>query len=79
MVINTENGLLIESAGLSEELAEQLELMAAPENAWSVTKDERGRLRWESSAGIRSIQPARSFNQRIGDFFFQFLPIESQL
>jgi putative cardiolipin synthase len=77
--INTENGLYIESADLAEELARQFDMMMAPENAWRVYLNEDNRLRWESSSGTASRQPARSFGQRIADFFFRLLPIESQL
>jgi len=77
--INTENGLYIESAGLAEELANQFDIMMAPENAWRVYLNSENHLRWESSAGIVSRQPARSFGQRIADFFFRLIPIESQL
>jgi putative cardiolipin synthase len=79
MAINTENGLLIESRGLAEELGGQIDAMSSSENAWSVTRDPGGRLRWTSSTGTQSVQPARGFGQRIADFFYQFLPIESQL
>ena len=77
--INTENGLYIESAGLCAELAEQFDTLISPENAWQVTVDEENRLRWESDTGTVTTQPARSFGQRIADFFFRLLPIESQL
>jgi putative cardiolipin synthase len=77
--INTENGLYIESQRLCEELADQLDGLMAPENAWRVSIDEGDQLRWESSTGVVSIQPARSFWQRVADFFFRLLPIESQL
>jgi putative cardiolipin synthase len=53
--------------------------MMAPENAWRVYLNEDNQLRWESSSGTVSSQPARSFGQRIADFFFRLLPIESQL
>ncbi len=79
IILNTENGLLIDSPGLSKELAARIDDWSTPENAWQVTVDDRKRLRWESSEGTVTIQPARSFGQRISDFFFQFLPIESQL
>ncbi len=36
-------------------------------------------LYWQSSEGIVRSQPARSFSQRIADFFFRLLPVESQL
>jgi putative cardiolipin synthase len=77
--INTENGLYIESSGLGKELARQFDIMMAPENAWRVYLNEDNQLRWESSSGTVSSQPARSFGQRIADFFFRLLPIESQL
>lgn len=77
--INTENGLYIESAGLCTELAEQFDTLMSPENAWQVTVGEENRLRWESDTGTVTTQPARSFGQRIADFFFRLLPIESQL
>lgn len=77
--INTENGLYIESSDLARELATQFDIMMAPENAWRVYLNEDNQLRWESSSGTVSSQPARSFGQRIADFFFRLLPIESQL
>ncbi|MFC1859562.1 phospholipase D-like domain-containing protein [Thermodesulfobacteriota bacterium] len=77
--INTENGLYIESSELCGELADQFDGLMTPENAWRVTVNEKNQLSWESSAGIVYMQPARSFWQRIADFFFRLLPIESQL
>lgn len=77
--INTENGLYIQSPGLCGQLAEQFDVLTAPENAWRVYIDENDRLRWKSGSGDVSMQPARSFWQRITDFFFRLLPIESQL
>jgi putative cardiolipin synthase len=77
--INTENGLYIESKGLCGQLAEQFDTLMSPENAWRVYLNEDKQLRWESSSGTVSIQPARSFWQRISDFFWRLLPIESQL
>jgi hypothetical protein len=53
--------------------------MMAPENAWHVHRTEEGHLRWKSNLGKVAIQPARSFGQRVADFFFRFIPIESQL
>jgi len=77
--INTENGLYIESKGLCGQLAGQFDTLMSPENAWRVYLNEDNQLRWESSSGTVSIQPARSFWQRISDFFWRLLPIESQL
>jgi len=80
MEINTENGLYIESAELAQELAEKIDALMLPENAWQVHLDkEKQTLYWQSDQGTVTMQPARSFIQRIADFFFRWLPIESQL
>ena len=77
--INTENGLYIESPELAEELAMKFERLMQPENAWRVQLDDEQYLYWTSSKGTVHSQPARHFFQRIADFFYRLLPIESQL
>jgi hypothetical protein len=53
--------------------------MMAPENAWRVYLTDDSRLRWTSAEGVRSSPPARGFWQRLGDFFYRWLPIEGQI
>ena len=77
--INTENGLYIESPSLAAEMAYKFDVMTHPDNAWRVEMDEGRALQWTSTAGTVYRQPARSFMQRIADFFYRLLPIESQL
>jgi len=77
--LNTENGLYIESPDLCGELAGQFDEMLSPELAWRVYLNEDDQLRWESSTGTRSTQPARGAGQRISDFFLRLIPMESQL
>ena len=48
-----------------------------PGNAWEVTGGKH--LRWTSGDEVRKRVPARSGWQRVGDFFYRWLPIESQL
>lgn len=79
VVINTENGIYFESSALGKDLATRFDIMMLPENAWRVFIDKNDELRWESSEGIVTRQPARTWGQRITDFFFGLLPIESQL
>ena len=79
VVINTENGLLIESPGLSSELATLIDRLTTPENSWSVTIDHKGRLLWKNSDDSSRTQPARNAGQRLWDAFVGVLPIESQL
>ena len=77
--INTENGLLIHSSSFCSELADLLETFMAPESAWRVIVDNNGKLQWTSARGTVDKAPARSFSQRLGDFFFRWLPLENQL
>jgi len=79
VVINTENGMLIDSPDLADELATFVDQLMSPENSWQVYLDEQKRMRWKSSEGVVSRQPARKFSQRIADFIFRLMPIESQL
>ncbi|VGO21463.1 phospholipase D family protein [Pontiella sulfatireligans] len=77
--INTEHLLLINSPELATQLFGDFETMISPENAWAVTLNEKGKLRWTSSDDERTNQPARGFGQRCADFIYRWLPIEGQL
>lgn len=77
--INTEHMLVIDSPDLAKQLLADFETMIAPENAWTVTLNEKGNLRWTSRDEVRKRQPARSFGQRWTDFFWRLMPVESQL
>ncbi len=77
--INTEHMLLIDSAELAAQLLGDFERMIAPGNAWTVTRNEKGKLRWTSGEDVRKYQPARGFGQRCSDFFWRLIPVESQL
>lgn len=77
--INTENGLHIESPEFCGDLAEHHDALMHPDNTWRLYLDRHDRIAWRSSAGIAAVQPARNVWQRVVDFFFRLLPIESQL
>lgn len=77
--INTEDILAIDSPVLTNQLIEEATRMAKPENAWAVTLNDKNKLRWEADGEVRKHQPARSFGQRCTDWFFRWMPIESQL
>ena len=77
--INTEHMLLIDSADLAGQLLGDFETMTAPKNAWAVTLNEKGKLRWTSGDEVRKHQPARGFGQRCSDFFWRLMPVEGQL
>jgi putative cardiolipin synthase len=78
--INTENGLLITSTPLAEEVAQLIERAMLPENAWKLEyRGKRRSVKWHSALGSHTRERARSVWQRIGVFFYGLLPIEKQL
>ncbi len=77
--INTENGLYIQSDALCGKIAREFDALMDPDNSWHVYVDQNNYLNWNSTSGTVLIQPARSFWQRISDFFYRLLPIEKQL
>ncbi len=79
IVINSENGLLIDSVELAGELADFIEYLTAPENAYGVTINKKNRLQWKSSERTLEAQPARGVMQGFTDLFGGWLPIENQL
>lgn len=76
--INTEMGVLIDSASLGEELAELMIEDMDPANAWQVKLTAEGKLVWVNSDETVTRQPARNFWQRIMDVLLKILP-ESQV
>ena len=74
--INTEAGAFIHSRGLAEELARVMERDMAPENAWQVLLDDKGKPYWVNSDETVTRQPARSGSQRIMDRIFRIFPRE---
>lgn len=74
LIINTEIGFFVDSPVLADRLAALIERDISPEAAWRVYFDERGRLRWQSSAGIVRNQPALGTMQRVAAFFINLLP-----
>ncbi len=79
VILNSENGVYIQSEALGSEIGAYFDRLTSPENAWRVSLDEKNKIRWDSSAGTVYKQPARSTGQRISDFFLGIIPIESQL
>jgi putative cardiolipin synthase len=79
MVINTESGLLIDSEELTGALLDYVARLTAPENAWTVTRDDRGRLTWSSNGEVRSREPKAGFGPRTLSIISGVLPIRGQL
>ena len=77
--INTEMGMLVDDPVLAQRILDWFASITVPENAWRVQLDEEGKLFWESSAGRTTSQPAKTFGERVGDFFYSLILPESQL
>lgn len=77
--INTENGLLIENPVFGDSLATLIERDLEPENAWQVLLNEKNKVYWTNSDDTVRRQPARNSWIRMQDWFYDLLPIKSQL
>jgi len=73
-VFNSEMGVIIDSTALSHALATRMERDMGGANSWQVTRDAAGSLRWTSSAGELTSQPARSLWQRVQNLVFKLAP-----
>lgn len=80
MKINTEEGLIIHSKALGQQLAADIDEILLPENSWEVTLNKKGRMVWngKEEKPLRR-QPARGSTQRFIDFWARWLPIEKEL
>lgn len=78
MVLNTEIGVLGDGAEFAARVAALIERDIAPENAWRVTMDDEGWLKWTSADGELRRQPAQGFIQRAIEFLLNLLPLKNQ-
>ncbi len=78
MELNTEIGVVGEGAEFAARVAALIERDIAPENAWRVTMDEEGWLRWSTGDQVVRRQPAKGFVQRAIEFLLNLLPIKDQ-
>jgi len=72
--VNSEMGVVVDSPGLAQALARAMERDMQPENAWRVTLDAQGQVRWTAGDTTLTSQPARSFWQRVEDVIFMAFP-----
>ena len=77
LYLNTELGVVLESASLAAALRRSFETLIDPDNAWRVLDTPDG-LRWQSSAGVVDKQPATPW-QRFWNGVLSVIPVSSQL
>jgi putative cardiolipin synthase len=73
-IFNSEMGVIIDSAPLSEALAQRMVRDMPGANSWQVTLASDGALLWKSDRGELTTQPARNFAQRIENILFKLFP-----
>ncbi len=77
--LNTEMGILVHSTAFGAQVADVMDRIMAPENAWRLRLDENEDLAWESSDGTLTRQPAQSFWRRFKNGIFGLFPLEQHL
>ena len=82
-ILNTEMGVLIESAELARQLRRQWDLITSPELSYRVEVEPDGELVWHDRAGGRARrsqhEPDASALRRLGVTLLRAVPIDSQL
>jgi putative cardiolipin synthase len=72
--INSEMGVVVDSASLAQALAASVERDMLPANAWRVTLAADGSVRWTAGERVLDTQPARNTWQRVEDIIFMAFP-----
>ena len=78
MVLNTEIGVVGDGPEFTARVAALIERDISPANAWRVTMDEEGWLRWGNADEVVRRQPAKGFGQRAIEFLLNLLPLKYQ-
>jgi putative cardiolipin synthase len=78
MVLNTEIGVVTDSPELNRRLRALIERDMSPANAWRVTMDGDGWLKWSSGDRQVTRQPAKGFGQRFVEFLINLFPLKKQ-
>ena len=71
MFVNTEEGVIIRSRALAEDLKNWTRLLMHPENAWRLGLDEKGKIVWISGKISRTHEPSLDFVQATLEFFLR--------
>ncbi len=78
LYLNTELGVVLQSPKLADALRASFQILIQPENSWRVMNTSEG-LRWESSAGVIDVEPAKSDWQRFQGQMMRMIPVSDQL
>jgi putative cardiolipin synthase len=82
--INTETGVIIQSAPLAARLQTYLQQDLQPTHCWHITRDSKGSILWsgqkpDGRLKVHHADPHASLGRRLGYWFFRLLPWEDFL
>jgi cardiolipin synthase C len=77
--INTEIGVVVYSRHVAAQLADEIQLMASPQNSWGLGLTAEGSLFWEHVSQHRVREPKAKWTKSLIALVFSWLPVERQL
>ncbi len=77
--INTEIGVVVYSQHVAAQLADEIQLMASPQNSWGLGLTAKGALFWEHVSQHRIREPKAKWTKSLIALVFSWLPVERQL
>ncbi|WP_051603803.1 phospholipase D family protein [Marinobacter sp. HL-58] len=77
--LNGETVLIIHSAELAGQVADDIRSVMAPGNSWEVSLDDGGDLQWRSDEQVYSSEPTVGWWRRVESRFLSWLPVEKYL
>jgi len=77
--LNCEQGVLVDSEELGQELQARYEAATGGNFSWHLGRDARGGLTWSDDNGTLDREPKASFSRRLQSWLLRVLPLESQL
>ncbi|MDK8464881.1 phospholipase D family protein [Marinobacter sp. SS13-12] len=77
--LNGETVLIIHSAELAKEVAQDIRSVMHPRNSWEVSLDDSGDLQWRSGEASYTSEPTVGWWRRAKSRFLSWLPVEKYL
>ncbi len=77
--LNTEMGLLIDSAELASEITQYIQQQQSFGEYWKLTQDKNHHIFWHGATTCLNRQPSRGLRQNISNWLFSLLPIKRHL
>ena len=77
--LNSEMGLMVDSAALNRQVRERISVDFSRRNAWQMRLLPDNRVVWVGDDMVLDTQPAETAFQRLEDWFFSLFPIANEM